>query len=212
MADIIATEARERAKGEPGLPALEDVERRADWGNEEDGPLPASLVYVDDFIGTARSKECSDELADVGSKVFELAGLPEKVAKREGPSWVMAILGFIVCTVMGVLTIPDLKCQEMLVLIDSALERAYARQSVLWTELARIVGKLTWACTGVELGRLYLRNLRKPLIAVQDMLKKRAVKNAFCIPLWHFKKALAELEWWREALRCSGGKYNWFLD
>jgi len=212
LADIIATEARARARGEPGLEALECVERRADWGSVEDGPLPASLVYVDDFMGTARSKECSDELADVGSKVFELAGLPEKVAKREGPSWIMAILGFIFCTIMGILTIPELKCQEMLVLIDSALERAYAQQSISWTELARIVGKLTWACTGVELGRLYLRNLRKPLVAVQSILKKRAIKDAFCIPLWHFKKAVAELEWWREALRCSGGKYNWFLD
>jgi len=212
LAEIIATEARARAKGEKGLPALECVERRADWGSAEDGPPPASIVYVDDFMGTARSKECSDELADVGSRVFELAGLPEKVAKREGPSWIMAILGFVFCTIMGVLTIPEVKCEEMLVLIDSALERAYSRQSISWSELARIVGKLTWACTGVELGRLYLRNLRKPLVAVQDMLKMRMVKDAFCIPLWHFKKAIAELEWWREALRCSGGRYNWFLD
>jgi len=212
LADIIATEARARAKGEVGLKALEGVPRRADWGELGDGPLPASSVYVDDFMGSARSKECTDELTDIGSTVFELAGLPEKVLKREGPSWIMAILGFVFCTVMGILTIPELKAEEMLALIESALERVYSRQSVSWAELARIVGKLTWACTGVELGRLYLRNLRKPLIAVQDLLKFRTVKEGFCIPLWHFTKAVAELEWWREALRCSGGKYSWFLN
>jgi len=212
VADIISKEARARARGEVGLPALEHVPRRADWGKEGDGPLPSSSVYVDDFMGSARSKECTDELADIGSAVFDLVGLPEKVLKREGPSWIMAILGFVFCTVMGILTIPELKAEEMLVLIDSALERAYSHQSMSWAELARIVGKLTWACTGVELGRLYLRNLRKPLIAVQDLLKFRVLKEGFCIPLWHFGKAVAELEWWREALRCSGGRYSWFLN
>mmetsp|Transcript_62463 Transcript_62463/g.129732 ORF Transcript_62463/g.129732 Transcript_62463/m.129732 type:complete len:642 (-) Transcript_62463:1730-3655(-) len=212
IADIIVKEARARARGEVGLKALEGVPRRADWGKEEDGPLPASSVYVDDFMGSARSKECTDELADIGSAVFDLVGLPEKVLKREGPSWVMAILGFVFCTIMGILTIPEIKSKEMLVLIDSALDRAYQHQSISWAELARIVCKLTWACTGVELGRLYLRNLRKPLIAVQDLLKFRTVKEGFCIPLWHFTKAIAELEWWREALRCSGGKFSWFLN
>jgi len=212
VADLIAKEARARAKGEKGLEALEHVPRRADWGSEEDGPLPSSKVYVDDFMGSARSKECTDELADIGSAVFDLVGLPEKVLKREGPSWVMAILGFVFCTVMGILTIPEAKSKKMLLLIDLALERAYQQQSISWAELARIVGKLTWACTGVELGRLYLRNLRKPLIAVQNLLKFRTLKEGFCIPLWHFSKAIAELEWWREALRCSGGKFSWFLN
>jgi len=212
VADIIAKEARARALGQEGHEALREVPRRADWGKPEDGPLPASSVYVDDFMGSVRSKECTEELADIGSAVFDLIGSPEKVLKREGPSWIMAILGFVFCTVMGILTIPELKAEEMLVLIDSALERAYSEQSVSWAELARIVGKLTWACTGVELGRLYLRNLRKPLIAVQKLLKFRVMKESFCIPLWHFGKAVAELEWWREALRCSGGRYNWFLN
>ena len=133
--------------------------------------------------------------------MFELMGLPEKILKREGPSMIMVLLWFLFCTVLGVLSIPETKSKEMLVLVDSALERAAGHQRVSWTKLERIVGKLTWACTGVELGRMYLRNLRKPLGAVQDLLRKQSVKEAFCIPLWHFTKAIAELEWWREALR-----------
>eukprot|EP00961_Rhodomonas_salina_P170101 2292805-Rhodomonas_salina.1 len=65
----------------------------------------------------------------------------------------------------------------MLVLIDSALDRAAKGQSVSWAELASIVGKLTWAATGVELGRMYLRNLRKPLTAVQTVLSKRWMRE-----------------------------------
>ena len=138
--------------------------------------------------------------------------MPEKVKKREGPSMVMAILGFMFCTITGVLTIPEAKAQEMILLISSVLARAYAKQSVSWEELVQIVGKLTWACTGVELGRVYLRNLRKPLIAVQTLLRLRVMKAAFCIPIWHFTKALAELEWWLEALKCSGCRYAWHLN
>mmetsp|Transcript_60816 Transcript_60816/g.125298 ORF Transcript_60816/g.125298 Transcript_60816/m.125298 type:complete len:603 (+) Transcript_60816:1090-2898(+) len=145
VADIIAREAKDRALGLEGHEALRDVPRQADWGKLEDGPLPASSVYVDDFMGSARSKECTEELADIRSAVFDLVGLPEKVLKREGPSWIMAILGFVFCTVMGILTIPELKAKEMLVLIDSALERAYSEQSISCAELARLVGKLAQA-------------------------------------------------------------------
>jgi len=210
-ADIIREEMRPRALGEVGKEALRDMPRQGDRDEHQTGPLPASSVYVDDFMGSARDLPWTTELMEVSAAVFRLLGLPEKITKREGPLTLMTILGFLFCTVSGILSIPKDKAMDMLSLIDSLLERAKKRQSVSWSELARVGGKLTWACTGVELGRMYLRNLRKPLMAVQNLLKNRAVKDSFCIPIWHFGKLLAELEWWSEALVCSGGRFPYFL-
>ena len=100
---LITEEVRARALGGEGSKALESVLRRADWIGATKGPLPASKLYVDDFMGCARTKECSDELTYVRSRVFELMGLPEKILKHEGLSMIMVLLGFLFCTVLGVL-------------------------------------------------------------------------------------------------------------
>jgi len=211
-ADIIRKEMRARALGDAGLDVLKTVPRVGVVDDKAKGPLPASSVYVDYFVGSARDLTWTEELMQVSAEVFRLLGLPEKISKREGPLTLMTLLGFLFCTVSGILQIPWEKASDMITRIDSLLTRAKNKQSVSWSELARVGGKLTWACTGVELGRMYLRNLRKPLMAVQCLLKNRAVKDSFCIPLWHFGKVIAELEWWKTALECSGGRFAWFLN
>ena len=68
-----------------------------------------------------------------------------------------------------------------------------------------------WAATGVELGRVYLRHLRKPGTSVSRDLKTRAARDRFCIPISHFKEAIAELQWWLQALEARAGSFHWHL-
>lgn len=55
------------------------------------------------------------------------------------------------------------------------------------------------------MGRAYLRHIRKPLTAVQDLLLRRRDRERFCIPLYHFHSGVEELRWQRQALalHCS---------
>eukprot|EP00961_Rhodomonas_salina_P191720 2587195-Rhodomonas_salina.1 len=98
------------------------------------------------------------------------------------------------------LSVPERKAKELLLLLDSLLSRADSKQSVSCHELELMAGKLMWASSAVEIGRAYLRQMRKPAVAVTDLLTTRSARERFCIPLWHFGKAVDELRWWRRAL------------
>eukprot|EP00961_Rhodomonas_salina_P253751 3429401-Rhodomonas_salina.1 len=69
-----------------------------------------------------------------------------------------------------------------------------------------------WASSAVEMGRAYLRQMRKPAVAVTDLLTTWSARERFCIPLWHFGKAVDELRWWRRALEVCGGRLSWHVD
>ncbi len=78
-------------------------------------------------------------------------------------------------------------------------------------EMESLLGKLVWASTGVELGRVYTRQCRRPCVAVSRTLATRQQREAFCIPLYHFGKALDELRWWKGALEARGGAFAWHI-
>jgi len=210
MADMIEAEARRRAMGEVGLAVLVDTltQHLTEPSSE---PLPASRVYVDDFQNMARDLLCTQELANLAGRIFELIGVIEKVLKREGPAQALVLLGFLFDTVTGLLSIPEDKSRAILAMIDDVLHRADNRQSVSWSEFSNLIGKLTWAATGVEIGRAYLRNMRKPCTAVLPTLLMRNQREVFCIPLYLFPKALEELRWWKRALECNGGRVQWHV-
>jgi len=210
MAEMIEAEARKRGEGAEGLPALRDLVT-PNLSSPSTEPPPASRVYVDDFQNMARDLLCTEELANLAGRIFELVGVIEKVLKREGPAQALVLLGFLFDTTTGLLSIPADKAKAMLVMIDDMLARAERFQSVSWSEFSNLIGKLTWAATGVELGRAYLRNMRKPCTAVQPTLLMRNQRQIFCIPLYLFPKAIAELKWWRRALECNGGRVQWHV-
>mmetsp|Transcript_30389 Transcript_30389/g.62612 ORF Transcript_30389/g.62612 Transcript_30389/m.62612 type:complete len:869 (-) Transcript_30389:3743-6349(-) len=217
LASYIENEMRARWEDRPSIaPALEAVPRTA---APADGCPPASSVYVDDYMGSAMG-EWAEELVDVGAKVFELVGVVEKIMKREGPDQLMCLLGFLFNTLTHCLSIPEKKAREILMLLDSILDRVDKVQSVAHQELSSLVGRLTWSSTAVVLGRAYLQHVRKPLVAVQTLLPRRRDRERFCIPLYHFKEAVAELRWHRAALASGGssgtihvgpkGLYEWW--
>ena len=137
------------------------------------GTEPDSTVYVDDYMGSAEGSWIN-ELVSVGAFIFQVAGLIEKISKREGPDQKLALLGFLFNTLQHLLSIPETKSKEILFQIESILRRVDARQSVSFQEFLSLIGKLTWAGSAIVMGRAYLRQVRKPLIAVQlDLLTRR---------------------------------------
>eukprot|EP00961_Rhodomonas_salina_P293405 3933731-Rhodomonas_salina.1 len=209
LADFITDEMMARWEGRAGNPALAHVPRRNRRPAGIRCGAPLSRVYVDDFMESA-IEGWIQELIAVGVAVFGLVGVKEKMTKREGPAQMLILLGFMFCARTGLLSIPEEKALEMKVLLESILDSARRCQSCSWSELATIIGKFTWATPAVHCGKFYLRHCRKILIAVQDMLKRRSDREAFCIPMHHFTRALEELEWWEEVLRVGGGK-TWFV-
>eukprot|EP00961_Rhodomonas_salina_P304618 3941664-Rhodomonas_salina.4 len=109
----------------------------------------------------------------------------------------------------GRLSVPLNRANEICVLIRSILTRGDNNQSISYQELASVVGRLTWVGTGVELGRAYLRDIRRPLVAVMELLKTRKAREQFCVPLYKFEEATAELRWWLAALSLNGGGQSW---
>jgi len=217
LAEVIRTQASARAQGLQTLPCL----ARSDEGSirlayllSGRDPLlqpPSSEVYVDDFAMFAPTFEACQELIELACDVFAAANVPEKVAKREGPSQTIVLLGFEFNTVSGVLSIPSHKCKELIELLMRLLRRGHAGQSVSWQELASMTGKLTWAASGIQVGRVFIRHMRKPCTAVQDLLATRSERERFCIPLGQFPKAMGELEWWVRALQANDGKHRWHV-
>ena len=151
----------------------------------------------------AQDLSCTREVAEIAAQVFELIRVIEKVSKREGPNRALVLLGFLFNSTTRVLSIPVEKLRALLAMIDDFLARAEAMQSISWTEFQNLIGKLTWAATGVELGRTYLSNMRKLGTAVLSTLERRSERQAFCIQLYLFPRALAELCWWCRALLCN---------
>jgi len=217
LATVIRVQAAARAQGLGTLPCLARLDEgriRLEYLTSGRDPLrqpPSSAVYVDDFAMFAPSLDSCLELMELAAEVFATANVPEKVAKREGPSQTLTLLGFEFDTRTGILRVPDHKRAEILALLNSILTRARANQSVSWHELASITGKLTWASSGIGAGRVYIRHLRKPCTAVQDTLRSRSEQDKFCIPIYFFTKAIEELEWWEKALQANGGRQRWHL-
>eukprot|EP00961_Rhodomonas_salina_P193637 2614199-Rhodomonas_salina.2 len=124
----------------------------------------------------------------------------------------MDLLGLHFDTQTHELSIPERKCKEIMVLLAGMLARVDLQQSVSWHELESMTGKLMWAETAVELGKAYLQQMRKPGIAVSDMLKTRLDRQLFCIPLYWFPRAVEELQWWLDVLKVCGGRLSWHVD
>eukprot|EP00961_Rhodomonas_salina_P247528 3344277-Rhodomonas_salina.2 len=128
----------------------------------------------------------------------------EKVLKREGPSKCLPLLGIMFDVDTGRLSVPLNRANGICALIRS-LSRGDNKQSISYQELVSVVGRLTWAGTGVELGRAYLRDIRRQLVAVMELLKTLKAREQFCVPLYKFEEAMAELRWWFAALSLNGG-------
>lgn len=173
-----------------------------------EGVEPASTVYCDDFMQIA-TPQWVDLLVQVGALVFELMNVREKVLKLEGPSKCLQLLGKMFDVNTGLLLVPLNRANEICALIQSILTLGDNRQSISYQELASVVRRLTWAGTGVELGRAYLRDIRRQLVAVMELLKTRKAQEQFCVPLYKFEEATAELLWWFAALSLNWGGQLW---
>mmetsp|Transcript_40806 Transcript_40806/g.83476 ORF Transcript_40806/g.83476 Transcript_40806/m.83476 type:complete len:342 (-) Transcript_40806:326-1351(-) len=217
LADVIRVQAAARAQGLHTLLCL----ARSDEGKIRYAYLltgrdpvrspPSSEVYVDDFAMFAPTFECCQELIELACDVFTAANVPEKVLKLEGPAQIMVLLGFEFNSVTGVLSVPLHKLLELLASLKSLLDRCNLNQSVSWHELSSITGKLTLASSGIQCSQTYVRHMRKPCTAVQDLLVTRAQRDSFCIPLLQFPKAVEELKWWAKALQANEGQHRWHV-
>eukprot|EP00961_Rhodomonas_salina_P284611 3846670-Rhodomonas_salina.1 len=215
LAEVIRQQASLRARGLATLQVVSESDRDRirlaylTLGLDPEQAPPSTHVFCDDFMDFAPSFEACEELVELTAAVFEAANLPEKTTKRAGPAQCLPLLGFLFDTTTGIVKIPEPKRQEILSLLRSILRRAKQSQSVSAQELISMIGKLTWAATGIEAGRVYLRHVRKPVTSVQDLLPSRSQRERFAIPLFMFPQAVAELEWWMEALTLNADGHKW---
>eukprot|EP00961_Rhodomonas_salina_P028996 391117-Rhodomonas_salina.2 len=208
LTDIINAEMTARWENKVGHSALEHIPQSATRPAWSVGG-PTTHTHVDDFLSSAWG-EWLDELVAVAARVFELTCMTEK-AKKQERGLLLVMLVFLFDSRTGVMRIPDDKCADILALLRSVLARARKGQSASVLEISSLGGKLTWACSAVVCGHFYLKNLRKLVVAVQDVLPSRLDRESFCIPLGHFKRALDELEWWEAVLAVGGGVRAWFV-
>jgi len=203
--DVINDEAQRRIDGRPSILGLTDLPRHKEGLAAAFSSSDASTeVYIDNFQHLTRLLQQGLEIFEIGERVFEIIGLVEKITKREGPARVMTLLGFNVDSTTNLLSIPSLKCDEMLALIDAVLDMAAKGGAVPFSTLLSLHGKLMWASTGIELGRSQLAAIRRPLDAVSENLKTKVHRASFLIPVADFHELLKELKWWRAALSAGG--------
>ena len=206
VCDIISAETQRRIAGEVSLPGLDSVPRRQDGlCRASDSSAACSHVYIDDFQHLTQLLEQGQEIFEIGSRVFEILGLVEKIVKREGPARVMTLLGFEFNSITHILSIPSAKCTEILHLVKDVLIIAERRGSMPFSILLSLAGKLTWAATGLISGRPYLHGLRRPLDAVASLLTHRTQRTTFLIPVADFADMISDLRWWTQALRANSG-------
>ena len=123
------------------------------------------IVYLDDFLITSPTfDQCKSDLSTVISLLRSL-GWSIAWNKVTGPSQTLTFLGIDINTINMSLSLPQAKVEIYKCVLRDFLTRSRASQK----QLQRLLGKLSWASTVVQGGRVYqqrlldlLRPLRRP--------------------------------------------------
>ena len=136
--------------------------------------------YLDDLIGVSHPCYSDAAFDALGQLLLEL-GLEENFAKACGPATSQVVLGILINTIDGTLSVPDEKLDEITLLV----EEWQGKTSTKKVELQSLIGKLQFITKCVRQSRIFMNRLLETLRA---MTKKNRIKLSPS-----FQK---DLRWW----------------
>ena len=159
--------------------------------------IPALLHYLDDFLNVCLdSFSLASKQLDIILAAFRYLGVPLAVEKIEGPSQVLIFLGIVLDTIRGEARLPADKLADLRLI----LQQCVSRKAITKSELASLMGKLSFAARVIVPGRTFTRRLWD-LKAKYDHPRikphYRVALNAAC---------QADIKWWITLLQDWNGK------
>lgn len=154
--------------------------------------INAIVVYLDDFLLVAETKEACMEALNCLITLLRQLGFFISWAKVCGPSRQITFLGINIDTVRMMLELPPNKLADLMRLIDKffTMRRASKKQ------LQSLAGKLNWSAQVVRGGRSYLRRILDLMNNLRAQHHKIKLTDEF------FK----DLHWWKSCLNLFNGR------
>ena len=136
--------------------------------------------YLDDLIGVSLPENGWDAYNSLGQLLREL-GLLENFAKACPPSTIQTVLGIVINTVDGTLSVPADRMEEILSLVGEWQEKS----STSKVDLQSLIGKLQYVTKCVLQSRVFMNRLLETLRTIKDK-KSIRLSNSF----------QKDLKWW----------------
>ena len=146
--------------------------------HEQDGFTGTS--YLDDLIGVANPELSGIAYSALGDLLTEL-GLAENLGKACAPATSQVVLGVLIDTINGTLSVPDEKMDEIVPLVKSWQRKTRSTK----VQLQSLIGKLQFVTKCVRQSRIFLNRLLETL---RNMGKKKSINLSAS-----FRK---DLRWW----------------
>ena len=136
--------------------------------------------YLDDLIGVSAPSDSWNAYNSLGDLLHEL-GLLENIAKACPPSTIQIVLGVLINTVEGTISVPDERMQEIVSLVNEWQGKSKSTK----IELQSLIGKLQYITKCVLQSRVFLNRLLEVLRSMKGSKSVKLTKS--------FQK---DLKWW----------------
>ena len=137
--------------------------------------------YLDDLIGVEEASVGGEAFQSLGKLLTEL-GLLENFAKACPPATMQVVLGIVIDSVNGTISVPDERMKEIIDLVGEWQGKQRAKK----VELQSLIGKLQYVTKCVRQSRIFLNR-------ILETLRSMSSKN-ICVKLSNsFQK---DLKWW----------------
>jgi hypothetical protein len=153
------------------------------------------LLYVDDFLTTAKSRRQCAAWSIATRAIFAWLGLKEKTSKHEPPSQRLEWLGLVIDAAAGKVFIPEDKKAAVSAVLEKLRAVWRGKGAVPHDELESVVGTLGFLTAAVKGGNTFLRRF-------YDTLNAPKHKGFVRTPPGFWE----DVEWWQQAIAAAEGR------
>jgi hypothetical protein len=227
LSRAVVTELRRRERGEAPGEAFAHIAVEARPGgldhsrNHDPGETSSLFItactalasFVDDKFSSACSMALGKELMAIAGWVYHVTGAFEKLKKRAWPSQLQEVLGRLVDTIEGAVSVPSEKRAALLLVVRELLAcfSEGAQVCITVDRLSTLVGKLQDATAGYEGASFFMAQLRLPLTLVMHLLPLKRQRIDLLITLFMFPRMYFSLEAWEECLQDAGACRRYYV-
>ena len=136
--------------------------------------------YLDDLIGVSAVGDGWEAYNSLGELLYDL-GLIENLVKACPPSTIQLVLGILINTIDGTLSVPEERMEEIILLVGEWQDKVRTTK----VELQSLIGKLQFVTKCVLQSRVFMNRLLETLRSMSSKKSVRLSKS--------FKK---DLRWW----------------
>ena len=147
--------------------------------HKENG-FEAATNYLDDLIGVSPPSAGGDAYDSLGQLLQEL-GVLENLTKACPPATVQLVLGVLINTIEGTMSVPQPRMEEIISLVSEWQDKVRSTK----VELQSLIGKLQYITKCVLQSRVFLNRLLDTLRLIKDRKSIRLSES--------FQK---DLKWW----------------